>query len=243
MRQVLLRDGGVHRLGGTLGDRGRARRPVPHGGEAAVGLVEVRLLGVDVGMGHARNLCASGGEAAWWAPMPGSRDFRRVGSDRRCTTCASRQGSTTRCEPRPSWRRRPGVVKGDVIAQRQDIPAKFLENILADLRHAAWWPASGRRGWLLAGRRRLHRLRGRHHPGRRGPAGGRPTPAARTGRLPGARSGTPGGVECGPVPHCGPSWKGSPWPTLPPGPCRRPRSCCASQARGCDADVAVNPPR
>ena len=64
VRQVLLRDRGVHRLGGTLGDRGRARRPVPHGGEAAVGLVEVRLLGVDVGMGHARNLCASGGEAA-----------------------------------------------------------------------------------------------------------------------------------------------------------------------------------
>jgi hypothetical protein len=64
VRQVLLRDRGVHRLGGTLGDRGRARRPVPHGGEAAVGLVEIRLLGVDVGMGHARNLCASGGEAA-----------------------------------------------------------------------------------------------------------------------------------------------------------------------------------
>jgi Rrf2 family protein len=30
----------------------------------------------------------------------------------------------------------PGPVKGDVIAQRQGIPAKFLENILADLRRA-----------------------------------------------------------------------------------------------------------
>jgi Rrf2 family protein len=29
-----------------------------------------------------------------------------------------------------------GPVKGDVIAQRQGIPAKFLENILADLRRA-----------------------------------------------------------------------------------------------------------
>ncbi|MGH9227712.1 MAG: RrF2 family transcriptional regulator [Acidimicrobiales bacterium] len=30
----------------------------------------------------------------------------------------------------------PGPVKGDVIAQRQGVPAKFLENILADLRRA-----------------------------------------------------------------------------------------------------------
>lgn len=30
----------------------------------------------------------------------------------------------------------PGPVKGDVIARRQDIPPKFLENILADLRRA-----------------------------------------------------------------------------------------------------------
>lgn len=30
----------------------------------------------------------------------------------------------------------PGPVKGDVIAERQDIPVKFLENILADLRRA-----------------------------------------------------------------------------------------------------------
>jgi Rrf2 family protein len=30
----------------------------------------------------------------------------------------------------------PGPVKGDVIAERQGIPAKFLENILADLRRS-----------------------------------------------------------------------------------------------------------
>jgi Rrf2 family protein len=30
----------------------------------------------------------------------------------------------------------PGPVKGDVLAARQAIPAKFLENILADLRRA-----------------------------------------------------------------------------------------------------------
>jgi Rrf2 family protein len=30
----------------------------------------------------------------------------------------------------------PGPVKGDVLAERQRIPAKFLENILADLRRA-----------------------------------------------------------------------------------------------------------
>ena len=30
----------------------------------------------------------------------------------------------------------PGPVKGDVLADRQGIPAKFLENILADLRRA-----------------------------------------------------------------------------------------------------------
>ena len=30
----------------------------------------------------------------------------------------------------------PGPVKGDVIAQHQGIPAKFLENILADLRRS-----------------------------------------------------------------------------------------------------------
>lgn len=29
-----------------------------------------------------------------------------------------------------------GVVKGDAIAQAQDIPVRFLENILGDLRHA-----------------------------------------------------------------------------------------------------------
>ncbi|MGH9227711.1 MAG: hypothetical protein ACRD07_03090 [Acidimicrobiales bacterium] len=64
MRQVLLRDRGVHGLGGALGDRGGPLRPHPHGGEAAVGLVQVRLLGVDVGMGHGPDLCATGGEAA-----------------------------------------------------------------------------------------------------------------------------------------------------------------------------------
>jgi Rrf2 family protein len=47
----------------------------------------------------------------------------------------------------------PGPVKGDVIAQRQDIPAKFLENILADLRRAGL--VSSQRGaeggyWLAA---------------------------------------------------------------------------------------------
>jgi Rrf2 family protein len=31
----------------------------------------------------------------------------------------------------------PGPLKGDIIAERQGIPAKFLENILADLRRAA----------------------------------------------------------------------------------------------------------
>jgi Rrf2 family protein len=30
----------------------------------------------------------------------------------------------------------PGPVKGDLLAERQRIPAKFLENILADLRRA-----------------------------------------------------------------------------------------------------------
>jgi Rrf2 family protein len=30
----------------------------------------------------------------------------------------------------------PGPVKGDLLAERQAIPAKFLENILADLRRA-----------------------------------------------------------------------------------------------------------
>jgi Rrf2 family protein len=47
----------------------------------------------------------------------------------------------------------PGPVKGDVIAERQGIPAKFLENILADLRRSGL--VSSQRGaeggyWLAA---------------------------------------------------------------------------------------------
>ena len=47
----------------------------------------------------------------------------------------------------------PGPVKGDVIAARQGIPAKFLENILADLRRSGL--VSSQRGaeggyWLAA---------------------------------------------------------------------------------------------
>ena len=32
----------------------------------------------------------------------------------------------------------PGPVKGDRIAEAQQIPLKFLENILSDLRHAGY---------------------------------------------------------------------------------------------------------
>ncbi len=54
-------------------------------------------------------------------------------------TCESRRRPTTQFAPRSSWRRRAtgdGPVKGERIAQAQEIPLKFLENILIELRHA-----------------------------------------------------------------------------------------------------------
>src|SRR3954452_7466444 len=87
-----------------------------------------------------------------------------------------------------------GPVKGDALATSQSIPHKFLENILADLRHArlvrsqrgadggSWRPppppprplAAGRRRRLLARAAGRADLARRRHPRGRGPAGQRP---------------------------------------------------------------------
>ena len=113
-----------------------------------------------------------------------------------------------------------GPVKGDRIAEAQQIPLKFLENILSDLRHAGYvqsqrgaeggyWLAEPPHTITLADVIRavdgpLANVRGAR-PSRSS------TPAApATWPRSGSRSGWP----------CAACSSGSPWPTWSPGSCR-----------------------
>ena len=74
-----------------------------------------------------------------------------------------------------------GPVKGERIATAQEIPLKFLENILLDMKQAGVVRSAARPGGrLLARQARPTRSCGRgHHPRRRGTAGHRPGGARR----------------------------------------------------------------
>src|SRR3954468_4760454 len=86
-------------------------------------------------------------------------------------------------------------IKGEAIADAQDIPLKFLENILGELKHTGivssrrgaqggYWLAQDARGdsladHLRAGEGPLAAHPARHRRGGRGPAGDRPRPGPR----------------------------------------------------------------
>ena len=103
---------------------------------------------------------------------PASRD-RRI--------CGSPPEPSTRCEPPPSCAAPPGPVPAEKIAVAQDIPRRFLDNILLQLRragliHSQRGPDGGY--WLARPARRS--------PGRRDHGGRRQSGTLRARRLPGS---------------------------------------------------------
>ena len=81
-----------------------------------------------------------------------------------------------------------GPTKGDAIAAAQGIPLKFLENILADLRHAGLVRSQrGADGGYWLARPAQEITDRRRHPRRRGPAGLRARRPARGRQLRGQR--------------------------------------------------------
>ena len=92
-----------------------------------------------------------------------------------------------------------GPTKGDRIAQAQEIPVNFLENILVDLRNAGHrrQPARGGRRLLACAARRRDQPR-RRDPGRRRPARERSRRPLRAGRVHGSAEPPPRRLGRGP---------------------------------------------
>ena len=111
--------------------------------------------------------------------------------------CASQPRPTTQCAPPPSWPPpSEGPVKGERLAEAQDIPLQFLEHILLELKHARHRPRPPRRqGRLLAGQAGRRGDDRRRRPRRRGPDRPRPVDAAGVDRVPRQRRAPAGGLD------------------------------------------------
>jgi Rrf2 family protein len=114
----------------------------------------------------------------------------------------------------------PGPVRGDRIAEAQQIPPKLLENILSDLRHAGYVQSQrGAEGgyWLAEPADAITLadiIRAVDSPLANVRGAGRSRSSTRAAPATWPRSGSRSGSACA---AC---WSGSPWPTWSPGRCR-----------------------